>query len=355
MATPLLSNPVIKAIYKKAPSIKVLLAMLVGSHLESSWTTKAVGSGSYGAFQIQLTAHPGVTQQEAETPTWSVNYILPSYKAAVNQISNNTWKANPLAAATHAAALAERPTAGGGSQQNAYTTRRPKTVAISQTAALAVAGNLLKTPNITPPGYPGEATTATLFTASSDTLNIKNAPKNATNPNVNTPKAQSIGPTLNGKGVYASGTPNCVVSLPNPFPFTTGQWCLLNKSQLKALKGATAIVAGGFIGLLGILSISAAGFGAGKGQLSQLSGLLPGPIGGAFKAGNRVQSATAKPTVDADDRQFEKLPPATKSRITRENNERPFDKSDEVGTRSQSERRRAATRTVSRSRQPAAA
>lgn len=58
-------------------------------------TQGEVGDGSYGAFQIQLTTHPGVTVTEAETPAWATNYILGTYRTALSEMSATEWGSTP--------------------------------------------------------------------------------------------------------------------------------------------------------------------------------------------------------------------------------------------------------------------
>lgn len=97
------------AILAATGTYKVRLAMLMGAHLESNWDTNAVGYGSYGAYQIQLTAHPGVTVAEATTPVWATNYMLGSYVYGVDQVTPSWWTTTPELAGETAAYFAERP------------------------------------------------------------------------------------------------------------------------------------------------------------------------------------------------------------------------------------------------------
>lgn len=105
------SNAVVNAILGVTSNTRVREAMLLGSDLESSWSTTAVGDQgtSFGPFQIHLPAHPGVTSAEAENPSWAAHYMLGAYEAGVNSVSPSLWSSNPELAAEEAAFAAERP------------------------------------------------------------------------------------------------------------------------------------------------------------------------------------------------------------------------------------------------------
>lgn len=104
-------NAVVNAILAATQNPQIQAAMLLGSRMESSWSTTAVGDNgtSFGPFQIHLPAHPGVSQAEAEDPTWAVNYMLPVYTAGVAAVPASLWGTNPSLAAATAAYHAERP------------------------------------------------------------------------------------------------------------------------------------------------------------------------------------------------------------------------------------------------------
>jgi hypothetical protein len=105
------SNAVVQAILAATSNPQIQAAMLLGSRMESGWSTTAVGDQgtSFGPFQIHLPAHPGVSQAEAENATWAVNYMLPAYTNGVSQVPSTLWSGNPALAAATAAYHAERP------------------------------------------------------------------------------------------------------------------------------------------------------------------------------------------------------------------------------------------------------
>jgi hypothetical protein len=95
-------------------------AELLGAQLESGGSNTAVGAGSYGAFQIQLSAHPGVTVAQAESPGFAARFITPAYTAALAKVPAALWKSDPEKAAEETAALAERPAYGSQGQAMSY-------------------------------------------------------------------------------------------------------------------------------------------------------------------------------------------------------------------------------------------
>ena len=137
--------------------------------------------------------------------------------------------------------------------------------------------------------------------------------------------------TTQGAGTTSPGTAlkKCVISFPG-FLFFSGP-CILTQGGVKALKGATALVAGSLIGITGVLILAATGLGStgAAGAVSKVAGFLPGPVGtaakvagggkGGAKKGGARKSGAAKPSGDAADKQYQALPPSTKARITREN------------------------------------
>lgn len=104
-------NAVADAINSITTDPKVRAAMYMGSALESSQNPSAVGDNgtSYGAFQIHLPAHPGVTATEAQDPTFSARYMLSAYQAGVGKVQPSLWSSDPALAAATAAYYAERP------------------------------------------------------------------------------------------------------------------------------------------------------------------------------------------------------------------------------------------------------
>lgn len=107
-------NPVVDAILAGTSNLEVREAMLVGSYLESGWSSTAVGDGgtSFGPFQMHiggaLTAAGG-TPAQAENPTWAVQHMLGAYEQGVNSVPSSLWSSNPELAAEEAAVAAERP------------------------------------------------------------------------------------------------------------------------------------------------------------------------------------------------------------------------------------------------------
>ena len=104
-------NVVVDAINRDVSDSRVRLAMLVGTHLESGWNTKAVGDQgrSFGPYQIFFVAHPGISVAQAEDPDWSTRFMLGSYQAGVQRVPESLWERDPKNAAALAAFYAERP------------------------------------------------------------------------------------------------------------------------------------------------------------------------------------------------------------------------------------------------------
>lgn len=104
-------NAVADAINSVTTDPKVRAAMYMGSALESSQNPSAVGDNgtSYGAFQIHLPAHPGVTASQAQDPTFSARYMLSAYQTGVSKVQPSLWSSDPALAAATAAYYAERP------------------------------------------------------------------------------------------------------------------------------------------------------------------------------------------------------------------------------------------------------
>lgn len=98
-------------INSSAPNSRVRLAMIMGSGLESTWSpaTSQPPEKSYGPFQINLRANPGVTEQQAKDIRFSVGYMLPRYLVGVSKVSDDLWRSDPKNAAALAAFYAERP------------------------------------------------------------------------------------------------------------------------------------------------------------------------------------------------------------------------------------------------------
>lgn|GEM_PF-2733489 len=95
--------------YDTKHNVNLTLAMLGGSHLESGWNTNAVGAGSYGPWQIQLSTHPDVTKAQALDPAFSTNYMLPAYVAGMKNVDPTLWSLDPELAMEQTAYNAERP------------------------------------------------------------------------------------------------------------------------------------------------------------------------------------------------------------------------------------------------------
>jgi hypothetical protein len=110
MAT-VVTNSVVDAINQVASNARVRLAMLMGAKLESGWNAAAVGDNghSFGAFQINLPAHPNVSAASAKDPAFAARFMLPSYEAGVNRVDPAMWNSDPALAAAQAAFYAERP------------------------------------------------------------------------------------------------------------------------------------------------------------------------------------------------------------------------------------------------------
>lgn len=136
-------NAMTDAILSVTNDTRTRLAMLVGSYMESGWNPGSVGDQgtSFGGFQIHLPAHPGVTAQEAEDPTFAAKYMLGAYQNGVSQVSPSLWSSNPAQAAATAAYYAERPL-------NMYP-------ASSYTAGYSAATKVLGGANLGPSGTDG--------------------------------------------------------------------------------------------------------------------------------------------------------------------------------------------------------
>lgn len=104
------ANSVIDAILAATQDSHVRQAMALGADLESSLNPGDVGDQgtSFGPFQIHLPAHPGVTKEQAEDPTFATKFMLPAYTTAA-QAQGNLWNSNPELAAERTAFAAERP------------------------------------------------------------------------------------------------------------------------------------------------------------------------------------------------------------------------------------------------------
>lgn len=106
-----MANPVVDAILGTTKDPSVREAMLVGSYLESGWNPRAVGDSghSFGAFQINLPSHPGVSSTQASDPKWAADYMYGQYVSAVFRVNPSLWITDPEQAAEKAAYFAERP------------------------------------------------------------------------------------------------------------------------------------------------------------------------------------------------------------------------------------------------------
>lgn len=85
-------------------------SMLMGSALESGGVnTGPFGGGAVGGFQIQLSAHPGVTVAQAQDPVFATRFMLGAYTAALAAVPAGLWNTDPERAAEQTAYGAERP------------------------------------------------------------------------------------------------------------------------------------------------------------------------------------------------------------------------------------------------------
>lgn len=98
---------------------RLMVSLLVGTHLESNWKSRAVGAGSYGAYQIQgpidvpppyRVVHPDITIAQAVDPAYATQYMAGSYRSALNYDGIALlWILDPERAAEETASGAERP------------------------------------------------------------------------------------------------------------------------------------------------------------------------------------------------------------------------------------------------------
>jgi hypothetical protein len=95
---------VVSAILNSTDNLQVREAMMLGSWLESHWQDYFTGgSGSeYGPYAIELRKHRGVSQVQADDPTWATRFMLPYYSRAAANQSRALWSAHPNIAALHA-------------------------------------------------------------------------------------------------------------------------------------------------------------------------------------------------------------------------------------------------------------
>lgn len=133
-------------------------------------------------------------------------------------------------------------------------------------------------------------------------------------------------PTTKTAGVHTATatTPGTACIIKFPGVGGVGSFCVLNKSQGRALLGGLLVVGGGLGMAFGLALLAAYGLeGTVASQFGkQLAKSLPG--------GKQVTKEAPKP--DADDQQFLDLPPAEKGRITRENKQTsaPFTEADQT-------------------------
>lgn len=137
------NSSVVNAVKSVTSNRLLQIAMLTGATLESSQRPNARGQGSYGAWQIQLDAHPGVSAAEADNPMWAARYMLGSYRSALGEVPSSTWASNPSSAAAQVAALAERPAHGGGPQSMAYMMNEGGNVGPAYNLALSEVGDAM--------------------------------------------------------------------------------------------------------------------------------------------------------------------------------------------------------------------
>lgn len=127
-------NTVLGQVERQIGDDRVRLAMLMAPFLEGGgknplgaggWGT-GDGGVSGGAYQINTSAHPGVTLAQTRNPRFAVRYMKGAYKRAVASVPNALWKRNPTLAAEKAIQRAEIPAEsyyashGTGSVKMAY-------------------------------------------------------------------------------------------------------------------------------------------------------------------------------------------------------------------------------------------
>jgi cell wall-associated NlpC family hydrolase len=103
------AGSVVSAVKAVTSNRNVQLAMLTGSSLESNQNPKAVGAGSYGAWQIQMLSGRNVTQAQAEDPNFAAKFMVGQYTSAMNAVPSSLWTTNGAQAAEQVAYAAERP------------------------------------------------------------------------------------------------------------------------------------------------------------------------------------------------------------------------------------------------------
>lgn len=112
----LMAGPTVPhAVLSQTKNQRLRESMLLGSSLEGGWQAPyPVGDQgtSFGPYQMHeggALSQFGLTPRQAENANTATKYMLPSYSAAVNQISDQEWKNNPEQAAEQAAVIAEKP------------------------------------------------------------------------------------------------------------------------------------------------------------------------------------------------------------------------------------------------------
>lgn len=101
---------VIPAIFGVTSDSRARTSMTFGAGLESGWSDTATNpSGATGPFQILLPVHPDISFSQAEDPVTAAGYMLPAYRAALNQVPSGLWGTNPEVAAERTVILAEQP------------------------------------------------------------------------------------------------------------------------------------------------------------------------------------------------------------------------------------------------------
>lgn len=135
------SSSVVAAVKAITSDRNIQLAMLTGAALESNQNPGSVGSGSYGAWQIQMLSGRDVTPAQAKDPAFAAKFMLGSYSSAVSAVPKSLWKSDPSQAAEQAAYAAERPA------QTYYASQGPSRVAAAYNLAASEVGGPMGDPS----------------------------------------------------------------------------------------------------------------------------------------------------------------------------------------------------------------